>query len=93
MDSTLMKFALVTRRYGLEANGMEVLETRNKERQYPSPTRLCLLGANEQELMRQSEELISVSLPPCKWSSLMTTSNCCTKVHSESSYLFVVESR
>jgi hypothetical protein len=35
MDSTLMKCALVTCRYGPEANGMEVLEMRSKEQQYP----------------------------------------------------------
>jgi hypothetical protein len=58
-----------------------------------SLTHLCLLGANEQELMRQSEELLSVSSLPCKWSSLMAISNGCIKVHSESLNPFVVESR
>jgi hypothetical protein len=56
-------------------------------------THLCLLGANEQDLMGQSEKLIGVSSLPCKWSSLLATSNRCTKVHSESLNLFVVGSR
>jgi len=60
MDSTLTKCALVTRRYGLEANGMEVLEMGSKEQQYPSRTSACLVPASRNSCDNQKNSLVSV---------------------------------